>query len=282
MNLMRFDPYRELASLEDRLHRAFGTTERRDESLAAWAPPVDIAEEKDRILITAELPGLPAGRDLDPDGERHADPLGRAAFREGVGRQGLPPDRAFLRPVRPQLQPAEQRRPRQDPGDVSPTACSRSSCPRARTPSPGRSRSPAEARPRRSTSRRGNDWPGFSRPSAPPPGGAFFLCAASGRRIRLRKPAVDCPVVQAVKKPLAADPSADLAPLHGLSALDPEERDRARRRKSLAGGRQHLRRADPQAPVHPSSTTSSSGTRARAGGPSPWARARSSTRRASS
>jgi HSP20 family protein len=58
MNLMRFDPYRELASLEERLHRAFGQTERRDESLAAWAPPVDIAEEKDRILITAELPGF--------------------------------------------------------------------------------------------------------------------------------------------------------------------------------------------------------------------------------
>ena len=58
MNLMRFDPYREFASLEDRLQRAFGQAERRDESLAAWAPPVDIAEEKDRILITAELPGF--------------------------------------------------------------------------------------------------------------------------------------------------------------------------------------------------------------------------------
>jgi HSP20 family protein len=58
MNLMRFDPYREIASLQDRLNRVFGPTERRDESLAAWAPPVDIAEEKDRILITAELPGF--------------------------------------------------------------------------------------------------------------------------------------------------------------------------------------------------------------------------------
>ena len=26
--------------------------------LSAWAPPVDIAEEKDRIVITAELPGF--------------------------------------------------------------------------------------------------------------------------------------------------------------------------------------------------------------------------------
>jgi HSP20 family protein len=62
MNLTRFDPYRELATLQDRLNRAFGSTfgrgEREDETLAAWAPPVDIAEEKERILITAELPGF--------------------------------------------------------------------------------------------------------------------------------------------------------------------------------------------------------------------------------
>ena len=62
MNLMRWDPYREVSSLQDRLNRAFGAysrSERDDEmSLAAWAPPVDIAEEKDRILITAELPGF--------------------------------------------------------------------------------------------------------------------------------------------------------------------------------------------------------------------------------
>ena len=64
MNLMRWDPYREIASLQDRLNRAFGgyaygSREREDEmQLSAWAPPVDIAEEKDRILITAELPGF--------------------------------------------------------------------------------------------------------------------------------------------------------------------------------------------------------------------------------
>jgi HSP20 family protein len=64
MNLMRWDPYREIASLQDRLNRAFGgysygNRERDDEmQLSAWAPPVDIAEEKDRILITAELPGF--------------------------------------------------------------------------------------------------------------------------------------------------------------------------------------------------------------------------------
>ena len=59
MNLMRWDPYRELAGLQDRFTRAYGRTDREDEvGLAAWAPPVDIAEEKDKIVITAELPGF--------------------------------------------------------------------------------------------------------------------------------------------------------------------------------------------------------------------------------
>jgi HSP20 family protein len=63
MNIARFEPYRELATLQDRLNRAFGSTfgrnDREDEvSMAAWVPPVDITEEKDRILITAELPGF--------------------------------------------------------------------------------------------------------------------------------------------------------------------------------------------------------------------------------
>jgi HSP20 family protein len=59
MNLMRWNPYREFAGLQDRYNRAYGRTEGEDEmGLAAWAPPVDIAEEKDKIVITAELPGF--------------------------------------------------------------------------------------------------------------------------------------------------------------------------------------------------------------------------------
>jgi HSP20 family protein len=62
MDLTRFDPYREMQTLQDRLSRVFGNPgrgEREEEmSLSAWVPPVDIAEEKDRIVITAELPGF--------------------------------------------------------------------------------------------------------------------------------------------------------------------------------------------------------------------------------
>lgn len=61
MNLVTWDPYRELSTLQDRVNRLFGSPRReRDEelSLGAWIPPVDIVEEKDRILLTAELPGF--------------------------------------------------------------------------------------------------------------------------------------------------------------------------------------------------------------------------------
>lgn len=62
MNVIRWDPYRDLSSLADRFNRALGTvgSRERDEemSLGTWAPPVDISEDKDRITLTAELPGF--------------------------------------------------------------------------------------------------------------------------------------------------------------------------------------------------------------------------------
>ncbi len=63
MNLVTWDPYRELSTLQDRFNRVFGSLQPRREreeelGLGAWIPPVDIVEEKDRILLTAELPGF--------------------------------------------------------------------------------------------------------------------------------------------------------------------------------------------------------------------------------
>lgn len=60
----RYDPFRELATLQERMNRIFDDTfssasRREDDGLSAtWTPPVDVLEKKDRIVLTAELPGF--------------------------------------------------------------------------------------------------------------------------------------------------------------------------------------------------------------------------------
>ncbi len=62
MNYLSFDPYREFNALQERLNRALragGRRERGEEmSLGAWIPPVDIEEDKEKLVLTAELPGF--------------------------------------------------------------------------------------------------------------------------------------------------------------------------------------------------------------------------------
>ena len=63
MAIVRFDPFRELASMQDRINRIFGEAYRRgDDDItmrADWAPAVDIFEnDQHEIVIKAEMPGL--------------------------------------------------------------------------------------------------------------------------------------------------------------------------------------------------------------------------------
>ena len=64
MNLMRWDPFRELQDMSDRLSRVFARPELRgtvgSESLGLpdWSPAVDIAESPEEYTIKAELPGM--------------------------------------------------------------------------------------------------------------------------------------------------------------------------------------------------------------------------------
>ncbi|MGE3840381.1 MAG: Hsp20/alpha crystallin family protein [Vicinamibacterales bacterium] len=70
MALVRFDPFRELATMQDRVNRIFGEAygRRPDDDLMMrgdWLPPVDIFEnEKGEIVLRAELPGL-SKEDID-------------------------------------------------------------------------------------------------------------------------------------------------------------------------------------------------------------------------
>jgi HSP20 family protein len=61
MNMIKFDPFRELRSLNDEMNRLFNvvpTSERGEFARGAWSPSVDIFEDKDRLIVEAELPGM--------------------------------------------------------------------------------------------------------------------------------------------------------------------------------------------------------------------------------
>lgn len=70
MSMVRFDPFRELATMQDRINRIFGDayTRRFDDDLTQrgeWFPPVDIYENANQeIVLKAELPGI-SREDID-------------------------------------------------------------------------------------------------------------------------------------------------------------------------------------------------------------------------
>ncbi|HEX8071247.1 MAG TPA: Hsp20/alpha crystallin family protein [Pyrinomonadaceae bacterium] len=63
MSITRYDPFRDLRLLQDEVNRLFSTNLSRsfgDDALmrGAWTPTVDIYENKDEIVLEAELPGM--------------------------------------------------------------------------------------------------------------------------------------------------------------------------------------------------------------------------------
>src|SRR4029079_1663913 len=63
MTVVRWDPFRDLNILQDRMNRLFddaGRTWRSDEPAATttWSPAVDIFETEGEIVVKAELPGM--------------------------------------------------------------------------------------------------------------------------------------------------------------------------------------------------------------------------------
>lgn len=62
MNLVRWDPFRELEDMNDRLNRMFGRSVtgqgdgREAMTLADWTPAVDVSESDNEYVIKADLP----------------------------------------------------------------------------------------------------------------------------------------------------------------------------------------------------------------------------------
>ena len=64
MNIVRYDPFRELRSLQDEMNRllssSFSRSGDKNEQMwsGSWTPSVDISENKDQLILEAELPGM--------------------------------------------------------------------------------------------------------------------------------------------------------------------------------------------------------------------------------
>lgn len=61
---MRWEPFKDLLSLQDRMNRLFeeslarGAAKRPEERPAQWSPAVDILETESAIILMAEVPGV--------------------------------------------------------------------------------------------------------------------------------------------------------------------------------------------------------------------------------
>jgi HSP20 family protein len=74
MSVSRWDPFRDLLTIQDEMNQLFGRAfgerqgqgqgEGQGPALRAWAPALDISEQKDAYVVSVELPGV-SPEDLD-------------------------------------------------------------------------------------------------------------------------------------------------------------------------------------------------------------------------
>jgi len=61
MNITKYDPFREMRSLQDEVNRLFASSFSRDDNdlmRGAWSPQVDIFENRNEIVLEADLAGM--------------------------------------------------------------------------------------------------------------------------------------------------------------------------------------------------------------------------------
>jgi HSP20 family protein len=64
MAMSRWDPFRDLMSIQNELNQLFGRTygagEAREGARGTWTPPLDVFETQEKFVIKMELPGVSA------------------------------------------------------------------------------------------------------------------------------------------------------------------------------------------------------------------------------
>lgn len=88
MNVVRYDPFRDLRGLQNEVNRLFSGVmprDREDMLGGAWNPRVDIFENKDQLVLEAELPGM-SSEDFDLSFENNVLTLkGERRFEKKTG-----------------------------------------------------------------------------------------------------------------------------------------------------------------------------------------------------
>jgi HSP20 family protein len=84
MTLVRWDPFRDLMTIQDRVNRLLSDSGSRwsNETYGAWVPPVDIFQNQDNLVLRTEVPGVDKDAIdvrvengvLTLEGERKTDP----------------------------------------------------------------------------------------------------------------------------------------------------------------------------------------------------------------
>ena len=158
MSVVKYDPFRELRNLQDEMTRLFtgvrpASSDREEMTHGAWAPSVDIYEDKDRLILEAELPGMNR-EDFEISVENNIITLrGERKFEKKT--EGIITTASSCPWFVPEVVHAAFRRsPRMVRPRISTMACCVSACRSARRQRLARSRSPA---PNRNQGHRGGE-----------------------------------------------------------------------------------------------------------------------------
>src|SRR5256886_13670894 len=95
MAVRRWDPFRDLLTIQNEMNRLFGRTfgpgeAGEAETQGTWGPPLNVYETQDRYVITAELAGMETG-DIDLLVEDNVPTLrGDPKFYESVPEDSVP------------------------------------------------------------------------------------------------------------------------------------------------------------------------------------------------
>ncbi len=92
MAVSRWDPFRDLASIQSELNRLFGRTyggEGGSAPSGGWMPPLDVFETQDRFVVVVELPGVdPDSVDLSVE-DSTLTIRGERKFYEGISEEAF-------------------------------------------------------------------------------------------------------------------------------------------------------------------------------------------------